>query len=95
MGLKLFNMKDIILYSCIIVIVNLYLFYSLSQGFFSNPVRYYLFILISQIYFIILIGFIYFYARFKKMNEDYEELLLIIKNVQKINRKSRENKKTQ
>jgi len=83
MELKFFKMKEVIYISILIVIVNLFMLYSLSSGFFSGPIRYFLFIIFTQIYLVMLLLFVYFYAKFKKIDETHKELLYLIKNVRK------------
>lgn len=78
-----FRIKPFLYLLLFVGILNSYLMYSLAQGFFSQEVRLFLFIVFNQIYAFIGILTIYVYAKINNLERENNELKYIIKSISK------------
>ena len=81
--IALYKVKPLIYTALGIALLNSYLWYQLSTGFFDNATRYFLFIIFNQIFFLIALVVIYFYSQLQNVTRELEQLKYIISRIKK------------
>ena len=78
-----FKIKSLIFITVFILLLNSFLWYQLSLGFFNKQTIWFLFIIFNQIYLMIGALFIYSFARDKSLEDEIKELKYIISRIKR------------
>lgn len=81
--IQLFKIKSLIYITAFILLLNSFLWYQLSLGFFNKQTIWFLFIIFNQIYLMMGGLFIYSYAKDQSLEDEIEELKYIISRIKR------------
>ena len=81
--IQLFKLKSLIYVTSFILLINSFLWYQLSLGFFDKQTIWFLFLIFNQLYMSIGGLFIYSFAKDKSLEDEIEELKYIISRIKR------------